>query len=77
MKVKPKKAPAKAHVPLKSAERKPDRIVQMSNAERKEYLRNAEVIDIKPNPNPGTDVSFIVTLADGTQGIFKPERSAK
>ena len=53
-----------------------EKIVQMpeSRAEIKERLRNAEVIDVKPNPRPGTNKSFIVTLADGTQGIFKQEQ---
>ena len=49
-----------------------EKIVQMpeSRAEIKERLRHGEVKEVKPNPNPGTGESFIVTL--------KPERrSAK
>jgi len=57
--VKPKKAKA-------------DKIVQMpeSRSEIKERLQHGEIVDIEPNPNPGTGESFVVTLA-------KPKRSAK
>ncbi len=50
--VKPKEAERYWNI----APAKADKIVQMS-AERKEYLRNAEVIDVKPNPRPGTNKS--------------------
>ena len=73
----PSASPIRRVKSIKNDVAKADKIVQMSNVERKEYLRNAEVIDVKPNPHPGTNKSFVVTLADGTQGIFKPERGER
>ncbi|OAI39582.1 hypothetical protein AYO40_01070 [Planctomycetaceae bacterium SCGC AG-212-D15] len=35
-------------------------------------LRSGEVSEVKENPNKGANSSYVVTLADGKKGLFKP-----
>ena len=57
-----------------ASQQAPDSFLGEPDAQRIESLRSAEIVEVKKGKG-GRSLAFQITLADGTQGYFKPQQT--